>query len=68
MAEIAASIGENNSKLVRVSERNFLPKFRIGVLLAAAPDERAKWQPSPAQKILIFLLAISRPIVHSRKN
>jgi hypothetical protein len=32
-------------KLVRVSQQNPLPKFRIAVLLAAA-GERAEWQPS----------------------
>jgi hypothetical protein len=53
-------------KLRRVSQGNFLPEFRIALLLAAAPNERAKWQPSPAQDF-IFLLAIFGPIVHSRK-
>jgi len=33
-------------KLRRVFQGNFLLEFRIALLLAAAPNERAKWQPS----------------------
>jgi hypothetical protein len=68
MAEIYREHSMKTIQTGRVSRRNFLPKFRIALLPAAAPDERAKWPPPLPKTFLIFCLQFLGRLFTLTKN